>query len=147
MTVNIKIDKGTAEENEFINDKIVEYNASQVPFSQTEHFVSLCYSLKNIDNVVIGGITSFLYCWKCLYIDVLWVDEKYRHSGYGSKLLEKVESEAVKQGCHLVHLDTFDFQAKDFYIKKGYEVFGELNDCPPGHRRYYLHKKLIDKKY
>jgi hypothetical protein len=29
-----------------------------------------------------------------------------------------------------------DFQAKDFYKKNGYEVFGELDNVPDGHKRY-----------
>jgi hypothetical protein len=39
-------------------------------------------------------------------------------------------------------LDTFDFQVKAFYEKLGYELFGILDDCPPGHRRYFLKKAL-----
>ena len=35
-----------------------------------------------------------------------------------------------------------NFQAKDFYIKHGYEVFGVLDDCPKGHKRYYMKKVL-----
>ena len=45
-------------------------------------------------------------------------------------------------GCTLSHLDTFDFQAKDFYLTKGYEIFGELENCPPGHKRIFLKKYL-----
>lgn len=29
---------------------------------------------------------------------------------------------------------------KDFYIKHGYEVFGVLDDCPKGHKRYFFNK-------
>ena len=47
-----------------------------------------------------------------------------------------------KLGATLAHLDTFDFQAKDFYLKHGYEVFGILDDCPKGHKRYYMKKVL-----
>lgn len=51
--------------------------------------------------------------------------------------------ETIKEkGGKLVHLDTFDFQAKDFYLKNGYEVFGVLEDCPKGHKRYYLKKNI-----
>jgi ribosomal protein S18 acetylase RimI-like enzyme len=50
-----------------------------------------------------------------LYIDVLWVKEESRGDGYGSALLEEMEKIAKEKGCKLVHLDTFDFQAKDFY--------------------------------
>lgn len=39
--------------------------------------------------------------------------------------------------CYLAHLDTFDFQANNFYLKLEYEVFGELENYPPGHKRYY----------
>ena len=41
------------------------------------------------------------------------------------------EEEAKAMGATLVHLDTFDWQAKDFYLKHGYEIFGVLDDCPP----------------
>lgn len=71
-----------------------------------------------------------LYCWNCLYIDVLWAKEEFRKEGYGSVFLNEVEKIAKEKGCKLIHLDTFDFQGKDFYIKNGYEVFGVLDDCP-----------------
>lgn len=42
---------------------------------------------------------------------------------------------------HII-LDTFDFQAKNFYIKQGYEIFGILDNCPEGHKRYYMKKNI-----
>ena len=30
-----------------------------------------------------------------------------------------------------------------FYLKHGYEIFGILEDCPKGHKRYYLKKSLV----
>lgn len=48
----------------------------------------------------------------------------------------------TKNGCYLVHLDTFDFQAKDFYLKHGYEIFGVLADCPKEHNRYFMKKNI-----
>ena len=62
--------------------------------------------------------------------------------GYGSILLKEVEKIAKEKGCYLIHLDTFDFQAKDFYVKHGYEVFGVLDNCPPGHKRYFMKKDI-----
>ena len=41
-------------------------------------------------------------------------------------MLAEVESAAKEKGCYLIHLDTFDFQAKEFYEKQGYAVFGVL---------------------
>jgi GNAT superfamily N-acetyltransferase len=68
-----------------------------------------------------------MYCWRTVQIESLWVDPRYRSKGYGSTLLRKVEEEAHKRGCSLIHLDTFDFQAKDFYLAHAYEVFGVLD--------------------
>lgn len=77
---------------------------------------------------------------ECLYISVLFVDEKHRKQGLGHILLEAMEQEAKSLDIKLIHLNTFDFQAKDFYLKHGYEVFGVLDDCPQGHKRYYMKK-------
>lgn len=131
----------TEKERDLLSDNLVKFNAQQVPFSQKDVFTNVDYVAKDGDRII-GGITSMMYCWKCLYIDILWVDEKYRHAGLGSKLIKMVEQHAKESGCHLSHLDTFDFQAKDFYLKHGYEIFGVLVDCPPGHKRYYLKKHL-----
>ncbi len=75
-------------------------------------------------------------------IDVLWIKEEFRKDGYGSTLLKEVEKIVKEKGCKLVHLDTFDFQAKDFYLKHGYEIFGVLDNCPCGRKRYYMKKNI-----
>jgi GNAT superfamily N-acetyltransferase len=136
-----KLVNGTIEDRTFIDDKIVEFNNRQVPFTQSENFIDIDYVIKEGD-VIVAGITAVLYCWKCLYINVLWVDEKYRNKGLGKELLKRTEDRAKELGCPLSHLDTFDFQAKDFYLKHGYVIFGELEDCPPNHKRFYLKKSL-----
>lgn len=130
------------DEQRFVRDKIVEFNAVRVPFTQDVPFVVLAYGINGPENSIAGGIIAVEYCWHCVSIEVLWVDERCRNVGYGTALLRRIEREARERGCALIHLDTFDFQAKDFYVKHGYEVFGVLKDCPPGHERYYLKKDL-----
>jgi len=56
--------------------------------------------------------------------------------------LAQAEDEARKRGAKKAYLDTFSFQAPEFYKKYGYKVFGELKEFPPGHQRYYLTKEL-----
>ena len=92
---------------------------------------------------VIGGILGGTY-WGWMYIDILWVQEDFRHKGIGSKLLEEAEKEAIQRGCHHVHLDTMSWQAPDFYKKHGYEVIGILPDIPSGNQKYLLMKELHD---
>ena len=139
---NFVIDDSTSEEGEIVRKGIIEYNLSKVPFTQEPSFISINKVIKGINGDVLAGIRSELYCWNCLYIDILWVKEGCRHEGYGSALLNEVEKIAKEKGCKLIHLDTFDFQAKDFYNKCGYEVFGVLDDCPLTHKRYYMKKNI-----
>ena len=133
---------GSEKDITYICDKLVEYNLKQVPKTQEKEFVNITKKILDERNNVIAGCYAKIYCWNVVYIDILWVDERYRKHGLGSKLLEEIEKIAVESKCSLIHLDTFDFQAKDFYIKHGYEVFGVLEDCPPNHCRYYLKKKV-----
>lgn len=137
-----EIVKSQRTDAEFIDNNIVEYNNSKVVFLQHEAFKSLNYCIKDDKGLVIAGVNSLMYCWRMLYIDVLFTISDSRAKGFGSRLLTYVEKEAKQLGATLAHLDTFDFQAKDFYIKHGYEVFGVLDDCPQGHKRYYMKKAL-----
>ena len=132
----------TEGDDEFIEDKLVEYNLSMVPATQDELFESVSKKIVDEKGNIIAGCLAIMYCWNVLAIDIIWVDVQYRGQGLGSILLGEVEREAMEKGCHLVHLDTFDFQAKEFYEKNGYSVFGTLEDCPKGHVRYYLKKSL-----
>jgi len=140
--MNLNIYESTREEVGKVDNGIVEYNSSRVPFTQEPHFVSINRVIRGEDDEVLAGINSVLYCWNCLYVDVLWVKEEFRDEGYGSSLLIEVENIAKEKGCKLIHLDTFDFQAKDFYIKHGFEIFGVLENCPIEHKRYYMKKNI-----
>jgi GNAT superfamily N-acetyltransferase len=120
---------------------LVSFNAGAVPFTQEKPFQRLRYGISK-DDEVIAGIGATLYCWGILSVDVVWVAEQHRNKGLATKLMSAVEEEATKLGCTLAHLDTFDFQARTFYEKRGYTLFGTLDDCPPGHQRFFLKKVL-----
>ncbi|MDW9175577.1 GNAT family N-acetyltransferase [Legionella pneumophila serogroup 1] len=135
------LSESTEDENKYIRDEIVSFNAQQVPSTQKELLIYKRYVIKD-DNNVIAGIDAKIYHWGILFIDILFIAESHRKKRLGTYLLNKVEAEAKQAGATLVHLDTFDFQAKDFYLKHGYEVFGVLDNCPPGHQRFYLKKVL-----
>jgi GNAT superfamily N-acetyltransferase len=77
-----------------------------------------------------------------LHIDILWIDEICRGKGVGTKIIRMAESEALNKGCTGIYFDTFNFQAKGFYKKLGYALFGHIDDFPPGHQRYFFQKKI-----
>ena len=140
--MEFKIADCAEQDIDFIGNSLVDYNLRQVPRTQRENFIGISKKIVDENNRIIAGCIAEMYCWNIVYIDVLWVDEAYRKCGLGSKLLNEIEAISVKEKCTLIHLDTFDFQAKDFYIRHGYELFGVLEDCPENHSRYYLKKKL-----
>jgi GNAT superfamily N-acetyltransferase len=76
--------------------------------------------------------------WDWLHIDVLFVAPEQRNRGLGRTLVNAALQAAKRRGCLGAYLDTFDFQAKDFYRKLGFEVFAELADFPRGHTRYWM---------
>jgi GNAT superfamily N-acetyltransferase len=84
------------------------------------------------------GITE--YDW--LFVNWLWVAESCRRQGVGSRLLADAEAVARERGCTSIYLDTFSFQAPDFYKRLGFKEFGRLNDFPPGRTRIWLWKSL-----
>lgn len=129
-------------EKQEIIDRLVAYNLACVPALQEELFVDLSRKAVLESGEIVGGILARMYCWNCADVDALWVCESMRGTGLGKRLLGEVEKEAGMRGAHLIHLDTFDFQAREFYAHQGYEVFGVLKDCPKGHNRYYMKKSL-----
>ena len=114
------------------------YNKQQ---AGENNFQRLCLALQASDQEIVGGVLGELY-WEWFHLDLLWVKEELRGRGYGRQLLMRAEDEARQRGAKNVFLDTFSFQAPDFYKQYGYRVFGELPDYPPGHQRYFLTKPL-----
>lgn len=101
----------------------------------------VCFVLRDENQEVVGGVVGETH-WEWLYINLMFVREDLRGQGHGQRLLTLAEEEGRKQGAKRAYLDTFSFQAPDFYKDHGYAVFGELTDFPAGHSRYYLVKSL-----
>lgn len=99
--------------------------------------------LRDNDGTLVGGLLGDTY-WGWLAVNILWLDEGVRRQGYGERLLAAAEDEARRRGCAHVHLDTLSFQARPFYEKLGYRVYGALEDFPAGsgHTRYYMTKDI-----
>jgi len=101
----------------------------------------MCILLRGDRNEVVGGLNGNTV-WGWLHVKELWVAENMRGSEFGTQLMCAAEVEARQRGCHHALLDTFDFQAREFYEKLGYKAFGELTDFPRGHTRFFMSKAL-----
>lgn len=92
-------------------------------------------------NEVVGGLGGATY-WDWFDLQLMWVSDRLRGAGLGTRLLGMAEAECLRRGIYHVTCDTADFQALWFYRKHGFEVFGTLPNRPPGHTSYYLSKDL-----
>jgi len=90
---------------------------------------------------VTGGLYGYrLFEW--LFIQYVGVPAEHQGQGIGKKLLARAEEWSREQGLAGMWLDTFAFQARPFYEKLGFTVFGTIEDHPRGSRRYFMQKRL-----
>lgn len=104
-------------------------------------FQPLVLAARDAAGEIAGGLVGETG-WEWLHVSLLWVAEPHRGTGLGRRLLHEGERSAAARGCRHAYLDTFDFQARPFYEQQGYAVFGVQHDYPPGHRRYFMEKRL-----
>lgn len=123
---------------EAIGGGINSFNEEQ---AGAEDAKRICFVIYDAEEKIAGGVIALTY-WDWLYIDLMWLRADLRRHGYGSRLLALAEEEARKRGAKQAYLDTFSFQAPEFYKKQGYRVFGELKEFPKGHQRYFFTKDL-----
>jgi hypothetical protein len=57
-------------------------------------------------------------------------------------LLSRAEQYALERSCSNAWLFTFSFQARPFYERLGYQLFGTLEDYPKGHSLFFMTKRL-----
>ena len=117
---------------------LIEYNEQQA--GPGRHAPVAVYVIGQDGNIVGGleGRTS--YGW--LIIELVYLPAECRRRGFGRRVLREAEDEAIRRGCHAARLDTSSFQARGFYEKQGYAVFGELPLRFDGHRLFFLSKEL-----
>lgn len=124
-----------------ILDGLNDYNLTRVAASAPT-WTPLEYVAKDTNGTEIGGILGGIGYWSGLEIKALWVEESHRKKGIGTQILKHVERIAMEKGAELSMLDTFDFQAEQFYLKNGYLPVGEIKNFPKGHRKIYFAKRL-----
>ena len=115
-------------------------NHSVAITGQTEWY-PVAFFLGDEKGEVLGGLLGDIWAaW--LHVRTLAVAAPARGHGFGRELMKRTELYAVELGCTDAFLDTFSFQARPFYEKLGYRVFGVLENHPAGHQHYFMTKQL-----
>ena len=136
-------DTAEREDMDQIHNGLRAYNAQFTGGDPTHGHIPLNIYLRDESGAICGGLLGDTY-FGWLSINIVWIDERYRGQRYGEQMITAAEDEARRRGCVHVHLDTFSFQARPFYEKLGYRVYGVLDDFPVGvgSQRFYLTKEL-----
>jgi len=132
------VSKPVEKDIEVIEKGLREYNRSFTGLEQPE---DKAVYIKDGEEIK-GGIVFVCFKPWC-YVKMLWVSEELRGGGYGAELLAAAEDEARRQGSSRVMLDTFSFQAPEFYKKQGYSVVSQIEGFPiDSAARLWLTKQL-----
>lgn len=136
----VEIVPGTEDDAEYLDDRLVEYNWSQVPAARDFAWIGRKIRGEHGETVAAGFVgVNF---WNIAFLELLWVDEPCRERGMGSCLLAELEREAQKDGAFLVMLEARDWNV-EFFRKHGYSVYCTLENCSDGHKKYNLQKRLF----
>jgi ribosomal protein S18 acetylase RimI-like enzyme len=121
-----------------VTENVIRVNVARTGASDAH---SVGFFLKNARGEWLGGLTGYIWGgW--LHINFLWVSEVLRRQRQGSRLMDAAEAMARDRGAIGATLETFTFQAPDFYAARGYLVCGRIDDYPPGHAKLFLSKRL-----
>ena len=119
-------------------DGLVRFNREQAgPF----RYARTILSVRDSRGRLLGGLILQSY-WRESYVELLWLSARARGAGFGSRLIEEAERRARRRGSHLIHQNTYSFQAPGFYEKHGYQRFGRISGSPRGESRYFYVKRL-----
>lgn len=125
----------------FVVDGLAAFNAAHSTVTSER---KVAVTALDDDRSVVGGLLGRTdHGW--FYVGWLWVSEGLRGHGLGTQLMERAEAAAHERGCHHAHLTTLEFQARAFYERRGYRVFGTLDDYPRPYQRFFMQKELMPK--
>jgi GNAT superfamily N-acetyltransferase len=137
MTEIVLTETPAGEDVEVVLQGLISYNLSQHP----DGYQPVGIFVHDEDGKVAGGLSGWAsYEW--LYIQLLHLPEALRGQGVGTAIMAEAEHWSRARGLAGIWLDTFEFQARGFYEKLGFEVFGTIGDHPKGRTRYFMRKRL-----
>lgn len=132
----------TPEDAEAIEQKIDALDRSVVPPEEGAPEEEIVLKITDDEGTIIAGCTAWIDPWKIADLSHLWVDERYRNRGLGSRLFRAALRAAREKGCSLATVGLYSFQASAFCEKRGMTAFDTKRDCPKGYEHHYLFIRL-----
>lgn len=127
--------KSTSEQNDDLHQRLRAYNRHYM-----RDFRDFSYHIEEDGRMIAGIVAASTF--QTVEVEFLFVDEAFRGQGLGSALLRKVEEEARAVGMEHVLLNTYSFQAPDFYRKMGYAQLFAIDPCLGEYAQHFFWKDL-----
>jgi GNAT superfamily N-acetyltransferase len=98
--------------------------------------------IRNDELQIIGGAIGNIIL-SVMHIKYLWLTKAIRGQGIGSNIIATLEANAKSRGLKSITLDTYSFQAPDFYTKMGFLEVGKFENYPcTGIDKLFFQKNL-----
>lgn len=136
--MQFRLENRESKKTQELGNLIRAYNQSKREPSKSEPLN--IYVEDEQGNLIAGMVAETFGNW--LEIEYLYVQENLRGQGLGSNILNRAEKEARERKCKYSFVNTYQFQAPDFYKKHGYEEVFALKEYPYTGERYYYTKVL-----
>lgn len=136
--MHFRLENRESKKTQELGNLIRAYNQSKREPSKSEPLN--IYVEDEQGNLIAGMVAETFGNW--LEIEYLYVQEDFRGQGIGSNILNRAEKEARERKCNYSFVNTYQFQAPDFYKKHGYEEVFALKEYPYTGERYYYTKAL-----
>lgn len=139
MTFDVVLtDEPSAADEAFVSDGLDEFNFAAAGVQDRQPLAVLVKDPATGETL--GGLTgrTSLGLW---FVDLLYLPEKLRGSGLGSRILAEAEAEARRRGCVSGVVYTIQFQAPEFYARHGWTEFGRI-PISGGRSRIFFRKEL-----
>jgi GNAT superfamily N-acetyltransferase len=133
----ISVERTVGETRRAVLGGLIRHNREKMGKPKYRRFA---ISLRD-DGAIVGGIVGEVWM-TVLFIQLFWIEARFRGKGHGTALIEKIEQEARRFGAVRSYLDTMSVQAPEFYRSRGYQAFGTIDGYPGGVTRHWFTKAL-----
>ncbi|QPK94001.1 GNAT family N-acetyltransferase [Actinomyces sp. zg-332] len=134
------ISQSKESDNDYIHKQLRKYNRQYM-----SNFKNYSFHIKqdptDENSKIIAGIVASS-TFDTLEVEFLFVDPDYRAKKYGKTLLQHVEQLAKQDNLKRILLNTYSFQAPDFYKKLGYTELFKISPCFSDFDQHFFVKNI-----
>ena len=102
----IAVERTIGETKRAVIGGLIRYNEEKMG---KQHYRRFAVSLREKKKIV-GGVVGEVWM-TVLFIQLFWIDQRFRGKGRGTKLIKKIEDEARRFGALRSYVDTMSVQA------------------------------------